>query len=295
MSTDLLSHDERQYLEKAQRDAQAAVRIPQPFKTQDRIAGEPTAVSSLVPGEHTVRTYCNFPGCGAEFQAPAFHSKSRDKYYPMQSRCETHRDHPNPAPVESNEDRKARFRAVLDARWKAICPEAYRDIDPSTIANEAVRKAIQSYTPKHGKGLLMQGGSGTHKSRGSHRLMQDLYYAGKSVIIFHSGEFFEQCLTSFSQDRHETWLLNIVRAGHVLFDDLGHEKFSDASARAFYAIIDRRLAEKRPTHFNTNFDSKTLLQHVFTAMDGVEILRRMADSCTIVKTGETDIFGRLSF
>lgn len=180
----------------------------------------------------------------------------------------------------SPEDELALKHAKL---FQSICPPLYQQTDESRLPKKQFDEVIAwNYGPQ---GLILQGASGTSKTRCAWMLIQKLICRHICpVITFDCVAFGHAVSKRFSEcDGVEDWLLELAEfQGVVFFDDLGKLKITDRAEAELFGIIERRSANLLPIFATTN-DTGATLEERMSDNRGPAMIRRLREFCKVIR------------
>jgi DNA replication protein DnaC len=202
-------------------------------------------------------------GCGDEFNATP----------DQESRC--------PACAEKARELE---KAKREAEWKTIVPPTYLATDLARLPSR-LRDLAENWTPVDGRGLLLSGESGRGKTRCLWAILARLHNRGARVAAMAACDLGEATVDKFSDDdaarKQARRLWSAARSADVLLlDDCDKVEFSKRFSSDLFALLEHRVAWRKPVLTSTNLRSQELEEAM--GRRGAPILRRIKEFCTCV-------------
>jgi len=108
-------------------------------------------------------------------------------------------------------------------------------------------------------------------------------YYRHNVGVVRDVDFARECADQF-KDNHDERTLKRWRTCDVLFiDDLGKCRITERVQTELFNLVDSRTSNGLPILWTSNFDSKGLIRRFASPDDAAPIVRRLVESCQIVK------------
>jgi len=159
--------------------------------------------------------------------------------------------------------------------WESICPELYRNTDPSRLDPVIISYVnAWSYGPM---GLGIVGDSGVGKTRTIFLRLKREHDDKRSIHY--------RCATEFanniaSLDKKSEEVHDCRKADIFYMDDLDKAKFTERLQTELFEILEYRSNKRKPFIFTANSTSRELGQK-FSSTHSKAILRRLTEFCEI--------------
>ncbi len=182
----------------------------------------------------------------------------------------------------------ARREAELNEMWKRICPEAYRETDPSfPLMDQRLLAGIMRYRPESGRGIGLYGATGTRKTRMMFLLLHRLHLEGLRVFACSSKRIAGCFAIKYGSDARSDQARAVIRRCYsseiLLLDDLGKQRFSTAGESEFFDLVEDRTSRLRPILWTANATGDELAA-MMSADRGGPIVRRLTEFCETIET-----------
>lgn len=157
-------------------------------------------------------------------------------------------------------------KAVKVAGYLDTFPEVIRETDPSRLCDK-LRGLVDGYDPRSRQSVILFGETRTGKTRAAFLLAKKFVEAyGLPPTFLTMRGFAGQVEKAFRDRRHSDYLDELVSAPFLVFDDLGNGgKISERFASDFFALIDERTSNRRPTVITTNLIGSVLEERLSSA------------------------------
>lgn len=223
--------------------------------------------------------------CGTPITLPVFRNAGGDEIF---GRIMVHCDDCVEKARVEEAAVKARQRIMnLEKEWESICPPLYRGTDPNhPDLSPAVRAALRAWNPDGETGLALIGTTGKGKTRLAFARLRELHMEGYSVFAVSAKKIERAIQDTFSDDKDDRsaargLIWSAEDAGILLLDDVGKEKYTERVASEFYALVEERTSNLRPTIWTAN-TSATELTRRLGAEHGDATVRRLMEFSEIV-------------
>lgn len=173
-------------------------------------------------------------------------------------------------------------------RYLMPTPERYID---ATLENFEMRQGtekaikgaiyfIEKISTKKEKGLFLQGGFGSGKTRLCYSLKHTLESMGIKVIVYNVTQLLDRIRSTFNSDKEskQEIMAMLMKCDVLILDDLGAEKPSEFAAEFLYTIIDYRYSTWRRMVITSNCSNEEL-QERLGHLQGGRILDRLKEAC----------------
>lgn len=173
------------------------------------------------------------------------------------------------------------------AEWDRICPAAYRQTDPNfPLMNQTLLAGLMRYNPASGRGIGLYGETGLRKTRMLCLLLKKLHFAGHHVCYV-SAKRLSGCYSiMFGKDEAAGEARDLIkktlRAGVLLLDDIGKERFTDRGQAEFYDLVESRTSRLKPILWTANASGDELAA-MMSADRGGPIVRRLDDFSEVIE------------
>lgn len=171
----------------------------------------------------------------------------------------------------------------VEARWRTICPPLYRDHDVSRMPEQMAERLAEVMAWHFGaKGMLLQGPTGTGKTRCAYLRLKQANAAGCRIIAFGAAGVADACATAYGRGDGPQWLRNMVDVDILFLDDLGKSVFTERADATLFALIEGRTSKLKPIIATTNLTGAELAGRLSMAR-AAPLIRRLREFCTIIK------------
>lgn len=187
---------------------------------------------------------------------------------------------------------RARIREGLAQKFKLMFAESMRETDWSRVRpeNAAAVKQVREWSPKAGgKGLILTGPTGRHKTRAMVSLIDRLMCEdGIDVQAYKAAEWFFklQGRINYGRDEADGWVKAVAARPVVYIDDLGQQAVLNSreewSQGWWFDFCDKRIEAGLPLLVTTNLTASEMAQSQ-SAVRGDPLLRRLLELCEPVK------------
>lgn len=175
--------------------------------------------------------------------------------------------------------------ATLPKRFRGVSfdrpPVADMARDPNTRHQvEVVRSYVEEINARldEGRGLWLQGGTGTGKTTLAMLVSKAALDAGRTAAIYSLPQLLARIRRTFDaevgEDSYSTFFNRLVSVDLLHLDDLGAENRTEWVLEQLYAIIDRRYNDQRAIIVTTNLEEEELYQQL-----GDRIVSRLTEIC----------------
>ncbi|MFI8707116.1 ATP-binding protein [Bacillus sp. NPDC077411] len=199
----------------------------------------------------------------------------------------------------SAEENEIRYQDVVAAAQKRLqdgeknrylmpTPERYIDAALENFemrqgTEKAIKGAIyfiEKIPTKKEKGLFLQGGFGSGKTRLCYSLKHTLESMGIKVIVYNVTQLLDRIRSTFNNDKEskQEIMAMLMKCDVLILDDLGAEKPSEFAAEFLYTIIDYRYSTWRRMVITSNCSNEEL-QERLGHLQGGRILDRLKEAC----------------
>ena len=173
-----------------------------------------------------------------------------------------------------------------EGRWKLICPPLYRESDPIRLpAAELANVMAWRYGPQ---GLLLQGPTGTGKTRCAYLRLKQAHLAGTRILAYGAAQIADACGKAYGDGYGPAWIQNVIHADLLFLDDLGKSVFTERADAALFAIIEGRTAYMKPILATTNLTGQSLSDRLSPSR-AAPLIRRLREFCTVVRFGQQNV------
>lgn len=163
--------------------------------------------------------------------------------------------------------------------WDENCPALYKELVdnvPDTVRRKGYDRVTQYVPTQNGKGLVITGLSGAGKTTAMWALARELERREYGCTFLTAVELQRQ-LSEAARDIKSIKHLTHCRV--LLIDDLGKEKLTASVAALLWELIDSRYANRRPMVITTRYGGADFEARFGDSVLGVDIRRRIAESC----------------
>jgi DNA replication protein DnaC len=196
-----------------------------------------------------------------------------------------------------DEKDQAERRAHLDAQQAALREKARQnriqairgeipphyletDLEHATMKRARIQEILAwEFGPK---GILAHGQTGGGKSRACYKLVERLAAEGRNVLIFPPAEFGRAVARSYREKREDLFVDTCQAADLVFFDDLGKEKITARVQEHLFALIEWRIAYRKPTMITTNFVGDALVKRFEDVETAIPLVERFRNHFQVV-------------
>jgi len=186
-------------------------------------------------------------------------------------------------PLKVKADREKRQRALIGSLYipNDVLRATFKTIEKNDLgridALEAAGRFVQNYlqNPKETKGLYMHGPFGVGKTFIMGAVLNALAEAGVESMMVYAPDFFRD-LKSAIEDQTLNEKLDYIKTVPILvFDDIGAESMSPwIRDEILGSILQRRMMDKLPTLYTSNFDYDELEDHLaYSNKSGTEYVK----------------------
>lgn len=194
-----------------------------------------------------------------------------------------------PVCVEAREAERAlawaeQDSSTLRAEWTAICPPLYRQTDRDRLP-KALLEAVRDFDGTKSLGLIGKPGAG--KTRAAFLALRKMHFQGKRCAYINGAQFNAQIANKgadFPELRSAAnHALQLIRdCDFLLLDDVGKQRFTEASEQELYGLLEHRNAFLKPIIWTSNSNAKEL-QGRISKDRGDALIRRLTENSTIIK------------
>lgn len=168
-------------------------------------------------------------------------------------------------------ERQAQFAAFRRRQlWLKVCPARFRDTIPDKLPCPEKSWIALDHEFKDGQGLNLWGLPDTGKTRTLYLVAQRLITIGRKVRVFTPAEFMAEL--EARDFKRGMWIKTLASYDTLAFDDLDKLPLTGPQEKALFALLDKRMAEKRPCIFTHNSTAEKLELAFKT---GVALTRRI--------------------
>ena len=135
-------------------------------------------------------------------------------------------------------------------------------------------------------GLYLFGSKGSGKTFLAQCMLKEQAWLGRCGFFLDLPVFFTEIKQSFSMKDNTVyadWIDRAKRYAFLVMDDIGSEKPSDWSREIIVSILNVRMGKGLPTVITSNYDLKSLEQHLGDAQG--RIPSRIAEYCQPIRVG----------
>lgn len=159
--------------------------------------------------------------------------------------------------------------------WLAMCPPRFMDTQMDKLPLlDRTERALRWTRNQNGAGLNLWGHPSTGKTRSLFLILRREHFGGLSVKVFTAGQF-ERELERRAYKR-APFIAALCRVDLLAFDDFDKMNLTREMEKSFFAILDRRMADKRPVLLTHN-STASELEYRFRY--GEPMVRRIRDFC----------------
>lgn len=158
----------------------------------------------------------------------------------------------------------AKAKAVLG--YLNTFPEVIRETDLARLS-EKLQNLVLGYDPRSRQSIILFGETRTGKTRAAFLLARKFVEAyGLAPTFLTMRGFAGQVEKAFRDRRHSDYLDELVNCPFLVFDDLGNGgKISERFSADFFALVDERTSNRRPTIITTNLVGAVLEERLSSA------------------------------
>jgi len=167
--------------------------------------------------------------------------------------------------------------------WEQTCKyQSYRNTDLAKLPPQTQKALPGILSWEYGpRGLLLNGPTGTGKTRCAWLLIKKLWEAGISIAAFDCADFGHRCIRYFRDGEAEEWLGRMAKHPLIFFDDFGKMPFTERVEAELFTLIERRMAHSLPCIYTMNMTSDDLMGKA-SEDRGRPLVRRLRESCRVV-------------
>ena len=161
---------------------------------------------------------------------------------------------------------KNKAKAEKASGYLDTFPEVIRETDPARLS-EKLRALVDGYDPRSRQSVILFGETRTGKTRAAFLLAKKFVEAyGREPTFLTMRGFAGSVEKAFRDRRHSDYLDELVSSPFLVFDDLGNGgKMSERFASDFFALVDERTSNRRPTIITTNLVGAILEERLSSA------------------------------
>lgn len=196
---------------------------------------------------------------------------------------------------ECDIDPQAVEMARRGRHFATVCPRSYQDTRPDLLPDPAAFHAISAKlreeSVKIGAGLIGLPGYG--KTRMMWEVLRGVVLeTGQRITAYDAIGFASACSASALEGGASVNALvdHLSNVDILALDDLGKERLTPARGEIYFAIIERRTANKKALFFTSNYDGKGLVSRWGgdDPTTATAIVRRLREFCHVVKVSMTE-------
>lgn len=170
------------------------------------------------------------------------------------------------------------LKATHEAKWALMCPTRFFDTEMAKLPQiDRTERALRWNRNQDGAGLNLWGHPSTGKTRSLFLILKREHFGGLSIRVFTAGQF-ERELERRAYKR-APFIAALCRVDLLAFDDFDKMNLTREMEKTFFALMDRRMAEKRPVLLTHNSTAPEL-EYKFRY--GEPLVRRIRDFCQSV-------------
>lgn len=168
-------------------------------------------------------------------------------------------------------------------------PVVFQETVIEQIPCPKMRDIAENWKSWNNRSLLLHGTTRLGKSRAAYEVSRRYWKSTYKKQQFITMRKFEQNIEEgFSKFNHNQLVTNMVNVPFLFIDDLGKEKMTARIACDFFAVIDERTINHRPTVITTNFTSAGLLSRFDDVELGKALMGRFKDFFDLVGATKKD-------
>lgn len=171
-------------------------------------------------------------------------------------------------------------------RWERVVPGTYREefdmrkVDPS-VNLEEVQKILR-WQPNP-RGLYVQGESGHSKTRAVFAMLGREYLVHGHHFTYIGGiDFALEAAAKFGDCSQAQAWINALCLPEILFIDDAFKRWTPATEEAFFAVVEKRTAWKKPIIVTNNYTKAELTEQSKDQQVVLPTLRRLREFCEVV-------------
>jgi len=182
--------------------------------------------------------------------------------------------------AEEEEREKSRIATECLARYRKICPSAFRETEQTLIPDQNALNKVLKWE-FGARGLLIFGDTGLGKTRSVWLLIRRLMSGGLDVEAMTASRFSREISTSWDVSGGFARLINrLVDVPLLFIDDLGKEAMTTRVEAELFAVVNERTAGGLPIIITTNYGSKSLIGNFSSSETAMPLIRRLKEFTT---------------
>lgn len=169
----------------------------------------------------------------------------------------------------------------LGVKFERATFETWEKREGTQTAFNACQKWTAAWPPEKGKGLVIEGPTGSGKTHLAAAITHELLGRGVEVIFQSVPDLLLRIRGTFSRNSEVTEEQIIRRLTEIellVLDDLGAEKMTDWTETTMYNLIDQRYRHERPIIITTNLNLNEIGDRI-----GPRTMDRLAESYVSVR------------
>jgi len=179
-------------------------------------------------------------------------------------------------------------RGLYERGWTYKCPARYREdfhpiMLPEGVDPDKVNTVLRWEPNSDGKGLFVMGDTGRGKTRAVFAMLRRHFLLGRTIEWRDGIGFAADCSRAMAEAvLIENWLRSVVKPDIFFIDDIA-KRFTPATQEGFFAVLDRRVAAKKPIIITSNLTGAEVQSLISIDRQLAEPLRRrLREHCEVV-------------
>lgn len=169
-----------------------------------------------------------------------------------------------------------RIGQLKQDHWSRICPALYQDTAIERLPYPNLSERALQWAFTDALGLNLWGYPRTGKTRTMLLVLKREFDSGKSIRFLGPSQFSMECEARAYHTG--SWVTELINLNILAFDDIDKCKMTKVQEEKFFAVLDGRARNKRPTFFTGNSTGEELLTHFHNGKAIVERLRHHCKS-----------------
>lgn len=184
-------------------------------------------------------------------------------------------------------DREAAEKLLRDRKetWKRVCPEIYREFDPTLCRDPQTSERIVKWEPREGRGLLVVGASRAGKTRAVYQMLERRFLEGAKVVALRGTKWTELAIAKSRGGDDSYEAKRIIASAHsadlTFVDDFAKNRWTETTEVAFWELLEDRGSRRKPVILTCTETGDSMVQRM--GHSAHDIINRLREFCDVIK------------